>query len=221
MIIPVFILLLQLSSKYQDQDISDSQTLSRAEYQNQDIRNCRDSQPLENINFDGAKCENSLNDPVKYFTFKPPAFNETDRESLPTPTKVIEEKEEEEESQCSKLSNSSKRELTVLRSAERGGRCEVVALDLTGRTPLTKYLLSLASLLLPSLSWVSTVRLSLRGSLCSHLPPGAQIVSHLQNNKSLHQLCQEQVIVPKQNSLPSQILSFLINAKNSLLDQFL
>ena len=98
----------------------------------------------------------------------------------------------------------------------------MVALDLTGRDPLTKYLLSLASLLLPRLSWVSTVTLSLGGSsasLCSRLAPGAQIVSHLQN-KSLHLLCPEQVIL-KQDSLPSQILSFLINARNSLLDQFL
>ena len=231
-IIPFFILLIQFSSKHQVQDIqnnSDSQSFKGAEFQSQDIRNNSESQtvtgtdqPLENNILTGAKCENSLNDPGKYFTKEPPAFHETDRESPTTPTKVIEEEEEGVEIECSGSSSSSQRELTVLRSGDREGRCEVVALDLTGRAPLTKYLLSLASLLLPRLSWVSTVTLSLGGSsasLCSRLAPGAQIVSHLQN-KSLHLLCPEQVIL-KQDSLPSQILSFLINARNSLLDQFL
>jgi len=220
LIIPFLLLLLQFTSKYQDpptaQNIindSDSQTLTGGD------------QPLENINFGVSKCENSLTDPVKYFTFKPPAFNETERESRTSPSKVPQKKEEEEEEerQCSELKRSSKRELTVLSSEERAGRCEVFAVDLTGRAALTKHLLHLTSLLLPSLSLAPTLSLtlSLRALAapvrCSNLP-GAQIVSHLQNNS--HLSCQEEIIF-KQNSLSTQIFSFLINVKNSLMEQFL
>merc|ERR1712045_550863 len=81
--IPLVILLLQLSSRYQDasrvQNIRNdtlSQTSTGAE------------QPRKILNFEGAKCENSLTDPVKCFTFKPPAFNETDRETPTSPSKV-------------------------------------------------------------------------------------------------------------------------------------
>ena len=184
---------------------------------------------MENINFEGAKCENSLTDPGKYFTFKPPAFNKTDRESLTTPNKVPrEEKEEEEEEEaveirCSETRSSSQRELTVVRSEERDGRCEMAGLDVTGRTGLTRHLLHLVSLLLPSLSLVPTVSLSLSlrsGAAplgCAALP-GAQVVSHLQNTSAPP--CQEDIVF-KQNSLSTQLLSFLINAKNSLVDQFL
>ena len=122
---------------------------------------------------------------------------------------------------CSELSSSSKRELIVLKSVERGGRCELFALDLTGRAALTKHLLHLLSLLLPSLSVLPTLTVRLRVGAtpqgCSNLP-GAQLVSHLQNNSQLP--CQEEIIF-KQNSLSTQILSFLINVKNSLMEQFL
>lgn len=216
-IIPLFILLLQFSLKYQDvstaqkniRNNSDKQTLPRA------------AQPLENINFDGAKCENSLTNPVKHFTFKPPAFNEIDREIKVPEVEMEEEEEEHVERRCSESRSSSQRELTVLRSEERAGRCEMSGLDLTGRTALTKHLLHLLSLLAPGLSLAPTLSLSLRavtGPLGCSCLPGAQVVSHLQNSSALP--CQEDIIF-KQNSLSTQILSFLINVKNSLLDLFL
>jgi len=215
--IPFFILLLQLSVKYQDLVIAQN-----------NIRNSSKTQtftgaahlPSENIFLapGGGKCENTRNDPGKYFKFKAPAFNETDKESVRTPSKVPEESLER---RCSEYNNTSQRELTVLRTVEREGRCEVLALDLTGRAPLTKHLLHLLSLLLPSISLVPTVTISARGVLspllCSNLP-GAQIISHLRNTSDLP--CEEEIIF-KQNSLSTQMLSFFINVKNSLLDQFL
>jgi len=196
MIIPfclLLLLLLQISTRYQES----SPTTDNRNGSSSDIFQFEDKlKRREIINVVG--CEN---DPVKYLTLSPDTFHASEGQREP---ELL-------------LPATERRELTVVSSLRRGGRCRVEALDMTGSDCVTKYLLTLLASLLPTLELVPRVRLTGPGFRCGDLV-GSEIITR-RGNQTDHFL--EEEITFSQNSLSARLMSLLSNVKNSVFDQFL
>ena len=198
LIVPLCILLLQFgwNSSTSDQPLNENH---KDEILIVNVTDADNRMQTRNIRQEREKCEN---DPLKRLTVNTVARHVTGSETLTSVAASVE-----------------LREFAVISisSLQAGGDCKVVALDVTGRNSLTKYLVKLLNDLLPSLELVPRVSLSGVTSKCTEII-GSEIITK-RGNQSCHFV--EDEIVFRKKSFTTRLMSFLSRVKKSVLDQFL